>query len=405
MREGKGRRKFLSTLGLGAAGTTILSNPIHASANSNFSDYQDIPQDLKITDIKTYKLGRAIFVKVETNEGTSGWGEASPNGKEVVDAFIHNNLKQIAIGKNPFDQELIWDRMFWENHDFGPGGALPYAIAGIDLAIWDLKGKLLNQPVYNLIGGQYRNEMPAYGGIPVKGGNIPVEEAVDRAQKLVDLGFKIIKLRMQIREYNLDPNPDPTLNYYEALRKALPDSIEIFVDPNEGYTAARAITIGKALQEMGMKYYESPCPLENHRDTAEVVKAMDIPVMAGEKSYTRWQIRDLILEANPDIIQPDPIKAGGITELKKIAALAQTFFKAMAPHNTKPTLGTAASLHVLASVSNAGPFLEYVELDTYQDVLSVFDTLVEFKDGKLKVPQRPGLGLVINEDKLKKLTQ
>lgn len=405
MAKNKGRRKFLTTLGLGAAGTAIFPNPVQAANKPNSTGDQNLSTDLKITDIKTFKLGRAIFVKVETNEGTSGWGEASPNGKAVVEAFIHNNLKQIAIGKNPFDQEFIWDRMFWENHDFGPGGALPYAIAGIDLAIWDLKGKLLNQPVYNLLGGAYRKEMLAYGGIPLRGGSIPVEEAVDRAQKLVDLGFKIIKLRMQIREYNLDPNPDPTLKYYEALRKALPDHIEIFVDPNEGYTAARAITIGKALQEMGMKYYESPCPLENHRDTAEVVNALDIPVMAGEKSYTRWQVRDLIMTANPDIIQPDPIKAGGLTEMKKIAAFAQTFFKALAPHNTKPTLGTAASLHLLTSISNAGPFLEYVELDTYQDVLSVFDTLVPFKDGKLKVPEGPGLGLVINEQKLKKLAR
>ena len=179
----------------------------------------------------------------------------------------------------------------------------------------------------------------------------------------------------------------------------------MFVDPNEGYTAARDIQIGKELQRMGMKYYESPCPLENHRDTAEVVRAMEIPVMAGEKCYTRWQIRDLILEANPDIIQPDLIKAGGITEVKKIAALGQTFFKALAPHNTKPTLGTAAALHLMASISNAGPFLEYVELDTYQDVLSVFDTLIEFREGKLQVPEKPGLGLVINEKKLEKLAE
>ncbi|MFP4367875.1 MAG: enolase C-terminal domain-like protein, partial [Bacteroidales bacterium] len=187
--------------------------------------------------------------------------------------------------------------------------------------------------------------------------------------------------------------------------KALPDNVELFIDPNEGYTASRAIQIGKELQNMGMKYFESPCPLENHKDTAAVVEELDIPVLAGEKCYTRWQFRDLILQGNPDVIQPDLIKSGGITEVKKIAALGQTFFKTMAPHNTKPTLGTAAALHLLASVSNFGPFIEFIETELYEPVLSVFDNQVEFRDGKLILPEGNGLGLNINENKLEKLAE
>lgn len=400
------RRHFLSTLGLTAAGTATLASPLSTSGFSqNPSHLGTEPTDIRITAVKTFRVGRAIITKLETNAGVSGWGESSPNSREVIEAFIHNRLKKVVIGQDPFNVEPLWDKLFWGEHDLGPSGALPYAIAGIDLAMWDIKGKVLGQPVYRLLGGRYRKEMLAYGGIPLRAGSVPVEEAVERTLKLVDLGFKVVKLRMQIREYNLDPVPDPTLKYYEVVRKALPSNVELFVDPNEGYTAARAIQIGKELQEMGMKYYESPCPLENHRDTARVVDALDIPVMAGEKCYTRWQIRDLILEANPDIIQPDLIKAGGITEVKKIAALGQTFFKALAPHNTKPTLGTAAALHLVASISNAGPFLEFVELDTYQDVLSVFENHIVFKDGKMQVPESPGLGLVVNEKKLEKLAE
>lgn len=400
------RRNFLSSLGITAAGTLVLTNPIKSLASPEDNNFkQPASNDIKITDVKTFKIARAIITKVETNIGISGWGESSSNSRPVVEAFIHDKLKHVVIGENPFNVELLWDKLFWGEHDLGPSGALPYSIAGIDLALWDIKGKILNQPVYNLIGGCYRKEIPVYCGIPLNGGKISVQEAIDRALKLVELGFNTIKLRMQIRELNLDPIPDPTIKYYTEIRKALPKDVDLFVDPNEGYTAARAIQIGKELQIMGMKYYESPCPLENHRDTAEVVKALDIPVMAGEKCYTRWQIRDLILEANPDIIQPDTIKAGGITELKKIAAIGQTFFKAMAPHNTKPTLGTAAALHVMASISNAGPFIEFVELDTYQQVLSVFENQVEFKDGKLIVPEGAGLGLVINEKKLSKIAK
>lgn len=346
------------------------------------------------------------MVRVQTNVGVTGWGESSSNSPtQVVATFIERALRKNVMGKNPFDTDELWNRMYWENHDLGPAGMLTYAIAGVDLALWDIKGKILDVPVYQLIGGAYRDRVPAYGGIPLGGGTVPVEEAIDRAQKLVDLGFRIVKLRMQIREYNLNPIPDPTLRYYERIRAALPAEIELFVDPNEGYTAGRAIQIGRALQEMGMPYFESPCPLEAHADTREVVDALDIPVLAGEKCYNRWQIRDLILQANPDVIQPDVIKGGGISEMKKMADLGGVFFKTVAPHNTKPSLGTAAALHCMASISNFGPFLEFVELDTYDEVLAVFDNAVRFEAGMMYVPQESGLGLRMNEEKLKAMSQ
>ncbi len=398
------RRDFLTKFGPAAAGAAVLAKPFLDPDTTKDTLYPNPGKTgIKITNVKTFTLHKAILVKLETNAGISGWGESSPNSRKVIEAFIHHTMKELLIGRDPFNIEPIWDRLFWENHDLGPAGALPYAIAGIDLALWDIKGKVLDQPVYNLLGGQYRKEMPAYGGFPLRGGTVPIDEAVKRALRLAAKGFKTVKLRMQIREYNLDPTPDPTLKYYAAVRKALPGDVDLFVDPNEGYTAARAIRIGRELEKMGMKYYESPCPLEDHRDTAQVVEALDIPVLAGEKCYTRWQFRDLILQANPDIIQPDVIKSGGITEVKKIAALGQTFFKTMAPHNTKPTLGTAAALHLMASVSNAGPFIEFIETELFEEVMSVFEDPIRFKDGKLFVPDLPGLGLVVNEQKLKKL--
>ncbi|MBQ0734676.1 mandelate racemase/muconate lactonizing enzyme family protein [Aquimarina celericrescens] len=405
------RRKFITALGLSATATAIATTSSFTNElveNSLTLIPADTPSDIKITHVSTFRVKRAIFIKIETNAGVTGWGEASSNSPmEVVESFILKTMPKTIIGMNPFDTELIWNRLFWENHDLGPSGALSYAIAGIDLALWDIKGKILNQPVYNLLGGRFLTEVPAYCGIPLKGGKIPVEKAVERALKVASLGYKTIKLRMQIREYNLNPIPDPTLRYYEAVRKALPQDIDLFVDPNEGYTASRAIEVGKALQAMGMKYFESPVPRENNKDLAEVVDALDIPVMAGEKCYTRWEFRDLILEGNPDIINPDLIKAGGITEVKRIATVAQIFFKQIVPHNTKPTLGTAAALHLMASISNAGPLLEYVELDTYDEVMTCFDADQHLKliDGKLRVPHSPGLGMEINEKKLQQIAK
>ena len=398
----KHRRQFLQKLGIGtlagfASPAISLAKPFQSLSN----DTQF--KNLTITKVSTFIIPRAIFVKVETNAGITGWGECSPNSRKTMETLIHQELSPLVEGQNPFNVEPLWDQMYWQNHDLGPSGALPYAIAGIDLALWDIMGKALNVPVYQLLGGQYRKEIMTYGGIPLNNGKVPLKEAIERALALVEKGFKVIKLRMQIREYNLDPIPDATIPYYRAIREALPDDVELFVDPNEGYTGARAIAVGRQLQEYGMKYFESPCPLENHRDTAEVVRALDIPVLAGEKCYTRWQFRDLILEANPDMIQPDVIKAGGITEVKKIADLGHVFFKPVVLHNTKPTLGTAAALHLMASIPNAGPFIEFVEPELYGPVLSVFDEPIRMTSGKLQLPTGPGLGLTPNEGKLRAL--
>jgi L-alanine-DL-glutamate epimerase-like enolase superfamily enzyme len=363
--------------------------------------------DVRITGIKTFRFknNRGLFVKIETDEGTSGWGEASPNNSETTETFIHTGLKHLVTGQDPFQVEPLWDKMFWENHDLGPSGILPYAIAGVDNALWDLKGKLLNVPVYKLLGGKYRDKFKVYGGFGISGGRVAVDEAVKRAMRLAEKGFKVIKIRVQIRENNLNPDPDPTLLYTRAVQKALPDDVELFIDPNEGYTAHRAIQIGKILQdELGHRYFEAPCPQENNRDTREVAEALDLMVLTGEKCYNRWQFRDLILQANPDAINPDVTKAGGITEGKKIAALAQAFFKTIAPHNTKPTLCTAAALHLMASLSNFGPFIEFIETERYEEVMSVFDNHIEFRDGNLILPEGPGLGLHPDEKRLTNIT-
>ncbi|MBP2834225.1 mandelate racemase/muconate lactonizing enzyme family protein [Aquimarina sp. U1-2] len=401
------RRTFLGSLGLAAAAAAAVNaSPLVGKTLLPELDTSKV-KDLVIQKVETFLIKRMILIKVTCSDGTVGWGESSSNSPmEVVRAFIDETMGKAIIGKNPFDTNAIWQELFWVNHDLGPSGALSYAVAGIDLALWDIKGKLTDQPVYNLLGGKLRDRIPAYAGIPLRGGSIPVNEAIARAKKLADIGFKVVKLRMQIREYDLNPQPDPTVKYYKAIRKALPDDVALFVDPNEGYTAAQAILIGKELQQLGMPYFESPVPRENNVDLKAIVAALDIPVWAGEKCYTRWEFRDLISQGNPDVINPDLIKAGGISEVKRIADLAQVFFKQVVPHNTKPTLGTAAALHLMASIENAGPLIEFVELDTYKDVLSIFpkEQLHYLQDdGTLKVPELAGLGMEVNEKQLKKV--
>lgn len=358
---------------------------------------------VKVKDVKTYKLRQAIFVEIIADNGASGWGEASPNNRHLIETFIHKGLKEHVIGKSVWNAEKMWDDMFFDNHDLGPAGVLPYAIAGIDLALWDLKGRLANLPVYRLIGGKYRDRIRVYGSFGVDGGlKMTAAEAAAKAVKFVERGFSAVKLRMQIRERNINPNPDPTMEYARAVRKAIGDKIEFWVDINNGYTAARAIEVGKRLRgEFNVSYYEEPVSTQNMHELAQVCAAMDVPVIAGEKEYTRWQIRDLIEIGKVGILNPDVTKCGGLTEAKKIAALAQACSRPIIPHNTKPTFSTAAAVHFAASISNFAGIGEFVDVDEYKDLMALMKNNVEFKDGFLTVPNTPGLGIEPDVQKVK----
>lgn len=393
------RRNFLKT---GVLSVGSLSVGLPALAH-----WADVPKDIKIKSVKGFVFqdgyDRGVYVRVEATDGTVGWGESSANGIRAVQAIINDLLAPQVVGQSPFDTEMLWEQMFWKNVDLGSGGVLTYAIAGVDCALWDLKGQLLGMPVHNLIGGKFRDRVPAYAGFRLKGGAVPVPEAVRQAVKLAEKGFKRLKIRAQIREYNINPKDDPCLKYYTAVRKELPDTVDLFLDPNEGYTGYRAIEIGKALEGMGMKFYESPCPNENLEDLATVVDALTIPVMAGEKCYTRWMVESLIKIGKPDIINTDFIKSGGITEGLKICHVAGLYHKQIVPHNTKPMQGSAATMQLLAAIPNCGPMVEYIEADLYKTICSVFDEGIQFQDGDMLLPKGNGLGLVINEKRAKAL--
>ena len=203
----------------------------------------------------------------------------------------------------------------------------------------------------------------------------------------------------------MDLNPDPTLEYARAVRKAIGPSIDYWVDINNGYTASRAIQMEKILrEELGVIFFEEPVSDQTHTETAEVVRAVDSPVIQGEKEYTRWQMRELMIYGNPDVLNPDVIKAGGLTEMKKIAAIAQAYGKPIMCHNTRPTLSTAATLHFASSISNAGLFIEYVDITStrYKPVADLMKTRLKFENGYLYVPEGVGLGVEMDEERLKR---
>jgi L-alanine-DL-glutamate epimerase-like enolase superfamily enzyme len=406
------RRTFLRSaalLGAGALTAPALraQTPAPASASPGANAATGA---VKVTAIRCHILPKhkIALVELNTDAGVTGWGECAWDGEGLMKNFVEELLAKQCIGKNLHDVRRMWDWMFYENHDLGPGGALPNAIAGIDIALWDAKGRLLGLPIHQLLGGKYRDKIEAYGSVPVRRGRVSIEECVKQCVTFVEQGYRCVKVRMQIREHYLNPEPDPTFGYVAAVRKAIGDQIELMVDANNGYSAQRAIQTGRKLYEnWNVTYFEDPVSDQNHLEMAQVTAALHHQeVVAGEKCYTRWQFKDLITLGNVDILNPDIVKVGGFTELDRIHHFATCYQKPIQLHNTRPTISTAASLQAMATFSQVARYIEYPILNADLEAQTkLFHQDIRPKDGWLHLPTGPGLGLDLDAAAFRAATQ
>lgn len=390
------RSSFALTAGLISSNTLLAHN----------STADSMRKQVKVTSLKTYVLKNATFVKVETDAGVSGWGEADHDYPALTSAVIHEICKKEVLGKDPFDTEYLWQQMYFKGEDAGTTGLLPGAIAGVDNALWDLKGKMLSMPVHKIAGSFGREKIRVYGSF-ARGDNPKTRKGPEQMARLavgfVAQGYKTIKARMQIRQLNVDPDFDDTFEVVKAVRKAVGDDIEIFVDYNNGYTPAKAIDLTKKLVEhCNIAAIEEPVSYHNYPGLNAVVEAIDIPVMAGEHEFNKWQMRDLITIGNADFINSDVIKCAGFSECRKIAAMAHAFDRYIMTHNTRPTLATAMSLQLTASIPNAARVQEYAGSRPEMGLAELFENEIEFRDGYITISTLPGTGLVVNESQMEK---
>jgi L-alanine-DL-glutamate epimerase-like enolase superfamily enzyme len=359
---------------------------------------------VKITGVETWVLScDSLFVIVRTDEGISGYGESSPMNVRAIAAMINEALKPLVVGQNALDRERLWDRMFFSTYKLGVQGAQPEAIAGVDLALWDIFGKVTGQSISQLLGGRRRDRVRMYASIGGGATATPAEMA-DRASKAVEEGHTMLKIRMDWGTARTDHDPAHDWAVLSEVRRAVGDKIELGFDANNGFTVPTAIRLGRRFEdELGIIHYEEPVAQYDYAGIAQVVAALDVPVAAGEHEYTRWQFRDLITQANVGIVQPDVIKCGGLTEAVRIAALASTYNRVLVPHQTQPTIGTAANLHFTACFTREERAQEY-DINSKRAVLSrlVHPSLVQ-KQGYLPVPDGPGLGIEVDEEGLGKL--
>jgi L-alanine-DL-glutamate epimerase-like enolase superfamily enzyme len=358
---------------------------------------------MKITRVEPFHVdwgagrSRSAWVRIGTDAGVWGLGEASPmvHGNASLE-IIASAFTPLLVSADPLEARVIQDRLFHEHIKVGPEGAYAGALAAIDIALWDLKGKALGQPVWRLLGGAWRRELPFYASI---GGN--GQRTVDEVCRVVEgwlaLGPAQVKIRFDADKTARDVDLAGDIAKARAVRKLVGDDFALAFDANNGYSVQGAIRVGRALEELGYVWFEEPVQHYHVESVAKVAAALDIAVSAGEQEYTLQGIKRLI-EAGVDIVQPDIVKTGGFTGLADMAALARAHGVDLVPHQTQPSIGHTANLHFVASLTHSHHPAEYNGPRDVQDV--VFKTPVRPVRGTFALSEAPGLGLELNEAEL-----
>jgi galactonate dehydratase len=355
---------------------------------------------MKITGFELFTVPpRWLFLKIETSEGIIGWGEPVIEGKAHTVKAAVEELMGLLIGKDPLRIEDHWN-MLYRSGFYRGGPILMSAIAGIDQALWDIKGKYYNAPVYELMGGACRDSIRVYSWI---GGDRPSD--VGRAAKeVVDAGFTAVKMNgtEELQYVDSYAKIDQVVERIAAVREAVGREVGIGIDFHGRVHKPMAKILAKELEPYRPMFIEEPVLPENNEALREIANHTHIPIATGERMFSRWDFKSLLADGYVDIIQPDVSHAGGITEVKKIASMAEAYDVALAPHCPLGPIALAACLHVDATSHNA--FIQEQSLGIHynkgNDILdyitdrSVFD----YQDGFVKIPQRPGLGIEIDEE-------
>lgn len=350
---------------------------------------------MKIARIETFrywaKWKNWLFVRVETEDGLHGWGEASLAGAIGAVEEAIRELGSVLIGREAGGVERHWQAMYhawrWRG---GPIQAT--AQAALDIALWDLEGKRLGVPVYRLLGGPYTDRIRAYASHWLPDVKTP-EEAHAGAREAVARGFTAFKWN-PFKNGRFRTAEAETMLHETALMEAARDGagpgVDIFCDLGERLSPRTALAAARAFLPYRPGFFEEPVPFENAKAMIALKREMPVPVATGEHLASRWDFRELVEGSGADILQPDLCHGGGFTETKRIAALAETYFLTIAPHNSGGPIATAASLHLMAAIPNHF-ILEQMEYERPMRDSICTDPL-RIENGYFLLPEKPGLG-------------
>jgi len=350
-------------------------------------------------DSVTLGIGRAVkrdavIVKVETEGGVTGWGEAH-HGRcpGAVAHLVNTTLRQLVLGQDANDTTGVWKKVYDKqlaSHGMGAGACL--ALSGIDMALWDIRGKALKIPLYRLLGGRTR-PIPAYAGGVSLGYQDP-KALVDEARPHVQSGYKAVKLR-------IGDTVARDVERIAAVRAAFGDELTILTDANTGYDVADVRAAMPALDEHEIGWLEEPFPAHDYLSYRQATRCGRTPLAAGENHYTRFEFNRVIEDGAITILQPDLSKTGGITEALRVAALASSWKLPIHPHTSMTGINMAATIHFLAAIENGGYFEADVSRNNlFRDKLVSTPYRID-KDGNVAPLEGPGIGVEIDEGFLK----
>lgn len=352
---------------------------------------------MKITDIKSFPIWGGnrnfFFVKVETDAGIYGVGEGGVTWRELAAAACVDHLKPLLIGENPGRIEHLWQLMF--RSGFFPAGRIACsALSAIDIALWDIRGKALGVPVYDLLGGLVRSKVVCY---PHISGGTP-EQLADNAIETADQGWRFVRWGTPTEGDILEPSKAArqTLKQCEAIRQAVGDDVEILIDVHTRLDPQHAIPLCRSLEQFRPYFIEDPLRSENVATYHQMARHVAVPLAVGEQFATKWEFRELIEEELMQYARIDVCIVGGLTEARKVANWCETHYIDIAPHNPLGPVSTAACLHLDLATSNFG----VQELPRLPGTIlpEVFPVQVAFENGHLLPSTAPGLGVEFNEE-------
>ncbi len=346
----------------------------------------------------TYSERRICLVKITTDSGLIGWGEGY-GPADVIRSGIHL-LTPLLLGRSPLENETIWFDLYRKTLDYARRGVLVASISAIDIALWDLKGKALDLPVSTILGGQHRSRVKPYAtGLYFSESRTLADDLAMEAKAYVERGFKAIKMKV-------GRSIDKDVEHVRKVRSAIGNGVQLMVDSNHAYSLREAIELSRLIEPYDISWFEEPVSPEFYDQYRTLRSKTTIPIAGGECEYLRYGFLHLLKNECVDILQVDICSAGGLTEAKRIAALASTFGVEIIPH----TWGTGIAIHAaMHFISNLEPipgrllpsdfFMEYDQ--TENGIRESLTTpAIEMRDGYIKVPQAPGLGFEVDEGAL-----
>jgi D-galactarolactone cycloisomerase len=348
-----------------------------------------------------YATRTSLIVEIATDVGLVGWGECY--GPARINAAVVDSMKPMLIGEDPFRTEWLWHEIYARFRDHGQKGSIIQGLSGIDIALWDIKGKALGQPVHRLMGGPLRSDAAAYAtGLYRRESGRPEGYLAEEAASYVADGFTAVKLKVG---YGVDED----LCMIRAVRDAIGAGIGLMIDANHAYDAVAAIRLGRLAEPYDIGWFEEPVPPEDVAGHREVRAALTIPIASGECEFTRFGFRELITKRAVDIVQPDTCSAGGISECKKIADMTLAYGLRYVPHVWGSGVALAAALQLLAvlpaltppSLNRQEPMLEFDRTE-HPIRQALLKTPIEHTRGRVGIPQGPGLGIDIDRAALER---